>query len=146
MNKKRASILFVCIAIFTAIFIAIFWPCQWTAVEATDPEGWKLTVHKVPNHKIDYMINCIVDFTMRPDMDCYYQCELSELGHIVSSRTFWWPSYYSENIQIEFLSSSPDGKRTAVIKFDDTIKVHCSWSLNLTDWEAKLNQTVWEST
>ena len=89
MNKKRASILLVCIAVFVTIFAAMFWPRQWTVAEATDSAGWKLTIHKILYHKIDYMIYCILDFTMRPDMDCYYQCEVSQRGHSISSRTFW---------------------------------------------------------
>ncbi|MHC4594998.1 MAG: hypothetical protein ACYS19_08645 [Planctomycetota bacterium] len=136
MTKKRLSILFICIAVFAAVFAAVFWPSQWTAAEATDSAGWKLTVHKVPFHKIDYMIMCILEFTMSPNsLDCYYQCVLSRRGRTVSSRTFNLDSYYSENIQIEFLDALPNSDRTAVIQFDEEIEVHCSWSWSQTVWK-----------
>jgi hypothetical protein len=136
MTKKRLSILFICITVFAAIFAAVFWPWQWTAAEATDSAGWKLTVHKVVSSKIDYMIYCIVEFTISPDsLDYYYKCTLSRRGRTVSSRTCWWPSYYPKNIQIEFPEALPDSNRTAVIQFDEEIEVHCSWSYEHTLWE-----------
>jgi hypothetical protein len=136
MTKKRLSILFICIAVFAAIFTPVFWPSQWTAAEATDSAGWKLTVHKIPYHKIDYMISCILEFTMSPYfLDCSRQCVLSRRGHTVSSRTFNWDSYYTENIQIEFMDALPNSNRTAVIQFDEEIEVHCSWSYDHTLWE-----------
>ena len=140
MTKKRLSILFIFIAVFAAIFALVFWPSQWTAAEATDSAGWKLTVHKVPLHKIDYMITCIVEFTMSPDLlDCYYQCALSRRGLTISSRTFVWDSYYSRNIRIEFIDTLTNGNRTAVIQFDDVMKVHCSWSNNQIVWTETAN-------
>ena len=136
MTKKRLSIFFICIAFLAGIVALVFLPWQWTAVEATDSAGWKLTVHQIPYHKLDYMISCIVDFSMSPDlMAYYYKCTLSRNGRTVSSRTFWWSSYYSRNIQIEFPEALPDSNRTAVIRFDDFIKVHCSWSYDHTLWE-----------
>jgi len=127
--------LFICIAVLAAIFAAVFLPWQWTVAEATDSEGWKLTVHEVVWHKLDYVISCICDFSLSPRIDYYYKCSLSRRGHSVSSRTFAWPSLYPQNIQIEFMDELSETKGTAVIQFHESVKVQCSWSHDYTVWE-----------
>ena len=136
MTKKRRLILFVCILVLVAISAAVFLPWQWTVAEATDSEGWKLTVHKIPWHKMSYVIQCIVDFSLSPDlMDYRYKCSLSKSGRIVSTKTFAWPSLYPQNIQIEFMDELSETKGTAVIQFHESVKVQCSWSHDYTVWE-----------
>ena len=132
MTKKRRSILIICVA---AIIVAVLLPWQWTVAESTDSAGWKLTVRKIPFHKLDYITCCILDLSISPVLhDYYYKCLLSRRGRTVSSRTFAWPSYHPRNIRIEFQSALPNGNRTAVIEFSEVI-VRCSWSHDQTIWK-----------
>jgi hypothetical protein len=88
-------------ALLIAIVALVVLPWQWKIAEATDGSEWKLTVHKIPYHKFDYLLHCIHDLSTSPSLVEYrFKCTLSWRGRSISSRTFWWPSCYPKNIKI----------------------------------------------
>jgi hypothetical protein len=123
-------------ALLIAIVALVVLPWQWKIAEATDGSEWKLTVHKIPYHKFDYLLHCIHDLSTSPSLVEYrFKCTLSWRGRSISSRTFWWPSCYPKNIKIVSMNFPSDGNGKAVIRVDDFAEVHCLWSHDHTLWE-----------